>query len=640
MSVASGGDGASLSRGAVVDPRADAAPFDPEWAREAWFPICAADDLPFRHVFHARLLGRELAVWRADDGHVNVWENRCLHRGVRLSIGINDGAELVCRYHGWRYANRSAGCTYIPAHPANAPARRVCNRVFPVRERYGLVWSGESPRGEPPELDGFERGEILALRAVPANAPLDRVREALMNAWGELGGVMFAGTGSAGISIGTDDVEGGVGDEDGVAEPTTCWLLQPVESDRTVIRGLVRLPVEQRSDGTCPNDRRMDAGLPTVTAEVLELLRDRDRALDALRRRIEACPGPEPAPAPFRVEPFRVSDALAELPEASASGRTAPLRLQVIARRELARGVVGIEFAALADGAVGAPPAAAPGSHIDLHLPSGLVRQYSLTNGPDDSEHWSIAVQRAADSRGGSDWLHDTLRIGDVLAASVPHNGFPLRRDATATLLIAGGIGITALVSMAKTLHRAALPFELLYFAREADRFAFGGTLEAMGERVERRSGLSPADTRARVEAALGRHAHGRHVYVCGPPALIDAVRTLAAASGWPDEAVHVEHFGNERPLSRIGAFEVALARSGVTLPIPSGKTILEVLRANGVALPSSCEQGACGTCRVDVLDGAPDHQDVYLSEAEKASGRCMMVCVSRAKGDRIVLDL
>ena len=135
-----------------------------------WHPVASAHDVPYRHVHHGQLLGRELAVWRADDDHVNVWENRCLHRGVRLSIGMNDGTELRCQYHGWRYANRSAGCTYIPAHPADAPARTICNRTFPSVERYGLVWSGEDPVGEPPTVDVLEAGTPFGLRNLPVNA--------------------------------------------------------------------------------------------------------------------------------------------------------------------------------------------------------------------------------------------------------------------------------------------------------------------------------------------------------------------------------------------------------------------------------------------------------------------------------------
>ena len=126
-------------------------------AGAAWYPIAAAHDLPFRHVFHGQLLGREFAVWRADDGFVNIWENRCLHRGVRLSIGINDGRELRCQYHGWRYSNRTAGCTYIPAHPADAPARTITIRTFPVAERYGLIWSSLDAVGEGPAIAALDR---------------------------------------------------------------------------------------------------------------------------------------------------------------------------------------------------------------------------------------------------------------------------------------------------------------------------------------------------------------------------------------------------------------------------------------------------------------------------------------------------
>lgn len=140
-----------------------------------WHPIAASHDLPFRHVFHAKLLDQEFAVWRADDGFVNIWQNRCLHRGVRLSIGINDGQELKCQYHGWRYANRTAGCTYIPAHPEKAPARTITNRIFPCVERYGLIWSAlEAPSGEP-AADADLDENPLVLRGIAVRAPAPRV---------------------------------------------------------------------------------------------------------------------------------------------------------------------------------------------------------------------------------------------------------------------------------------------------------------------------------------------------------------------------------------------------------------------------------------------------------------------------------
>lgn len=154
-----------------------------------WYPIAATQDLPFRHVYHAKLLGQELAAWRADDGFVNIWENRCLHRGVRLSIGVNTGTELKCQYHGWRYANRTAGCTYIPAHPDRAPPRVIANRIFPCAERHGLIWSSlEPPEGEPGSILA-DAVETLVLRGIAVHAPAALVTHALAKI--QTGAVVF-----------------------------------------------------------------------------------------------------------------------------------------------------------------------------------------------------------------------------------------------------------------------------------------------------------------------------------------------------------------------------------------------------------------------------------------------------------------
>jgi phenylpropionate dioxygenase-like ring-hydroxylating dioxygenase large terminal subunit len=176
----------------------------------AWHPIAAARDLPPRHVFHAKLLGQELAVWRADDGYVNVWENRCLHRGVRLSIGLNEGQELKCQYHGWRYASRTAGCTYIPAHPEGAPARRIANRIFPVIERHGLIWSAlETP---PDDLQTSLPPDPLVLREIAIDAPAAIV-EPLLAAYDPPG-----------------------------HGPRPIFFIQPTDSESCVIRGVITEP--------------------------------------------------------------------------------------------------------------------------------------------------------------------------------------------------------------------------------------------------------------------------------------------------------------------------------------------------------------------------------------------------------------
>ena len=144
-----------------------------------WFPVATSSDVPMRHVFQAQLLGREFAVWRADDGNVNVWENRCLHRGVRLSIGINEGSELKCQYHGWRYANRTAGCTYIPAHPADAPARTICNNTYKNYEKFGMIWTCENPDNSMPEIEGFTAYTVL--RPIPIDTSYKNIEDFLIN---------------------------------------------------------------------------------------------------------------------------------------------------------------------------------------------------------------------------------------------------------------------------------------------------------------------------------------------------------------------------------------------------------------------------------------------------------------------------
>ncbi|UXN68312.1 Rieske 2Fe-2S domain-containing protein [Devosia neptuniae] len=552
-----------------------------------WYPIASSEDLPFRHVYQGQLLGRELAVWRADDGNVNVWENRCLHRGVRLSIGINEGGELKCQYHGWRYANRSAGCTYIPAHPADAPARRIQNRTYPVREAYGLVWSAANDELPFAPFPGAETGDWFALRPMPVNAAPEDVLDALATPDAER---------LPGLSVRSGD---------------TIWFVQPVEANRSVIRGLV-------------------AGQPD-----LAILRQHNEVLTRLRDRLERAAARKPAPEPLQPVFEKVSADLATMPEiAIPRGNTMPV---VVKRKwQSADGVTGFELAAR-DGHL---PTFQPGAHIDLHLPNGLIRQYSITNGPGELMSYIIGVKAESASKGGSQVLIDSVREGDVLAISEPRNNFPLRRDATRTVLIAGGIGITPLLSMARFLDKSSLPYELHYFVRTGEQAAFRDQLEALSGKVIIHQGLPRAEIATTIAITLGPWSRAQHVYVCGPSAMLESVRATAAEQGWPDEAIHFEYFKNDKIIDDSSSFEIELARSAVTLHVPSGRTILETMREAGLTVPSSCEQGACGTCLTAVMEGEVDHQDVYLNDSEKASNTCMMTCVSRAKSARLVLDI
>ena len=572
-------------------------------ARNRWHPIAAADDLVFRHVYHGKLLGRELAVWRADDGFVNVWENRCLHRGVRLSIGANDGRELVCAYHGWRYANRTAGCTYIPAHPADAPARTICNRTFAAVERHGLVWSGEEPDGSPPEAPELDGAETLVLRSLPVNAGADLAIDLLAG---------YDPEGSPSPVRG-DDYATVLEYDD---ETVIAFFVQPVDSDRSVIRPVL-------------------APAPPA-AERIEVLRRHSTALEALRKELEGHAAELPPVEPMTPALEQVPVHLAEPPEPSPRGRQARLRVRVARKWNTAADVAAFELESIA----GQLPTFQPGAHIDVHLPGGLIRQYSITNGPGQLDRYRIGVKLEPESRGGSAALHHTVREGDVLAISEPRNNFPLRRNAVRTVLIAGGIGITPLLAMAQTLRHSNLGFELHCFARSRDHLAFGETLERLGDSVTAHLGLSPDDTAAAIAEILQGRSPSDRVYGCGPAPMLAAVRELAAAAGWPEEAVHFEYFSNPTEIDDSSSFEIDLARSALTLAVPAGQTVLEVLRDNGVDVASSCEVGACGTCSVGVIEGEPDHQDVYLTESEKQRGDRMMACISRARGPRLILDL
>jgi ferredoxin-NADP reductase/phenylpropionate dioxygenase-like ring-hydroxylating dioxygenase large terminal subunit len=583
--------------------------------RDKWHPIAAADDLVCRHVFHGQLLGREFAVWRADDGFVNVWENRCLHRGVRLSIGINDGRELKCQYHGWRYSNRTAGCTYIPAHPADPPARTITNRTFPGVERYGLVWSAEEPLGEVPEVNGLKEGDLLVLRGIAVNAPADRVTEQLKSYRFQPNDRIGGNEASMSVEASSSDSVG-LRSRDGTAETLAVFFVQPVDSARSVIRGVL--------------DRQAEG------AQRIAILRHHNERLQALRDAVESAVAREPAPAPIEPVYQRVTPELAEMPDLTAHGRKAALRVHVARKWQVADGIAGFQLKPIK----GRLPTFQPGAHIDVHMPNGEIRQYSIINGPGETDSFTIGVKLEPDSKGGSKCMHETVREGDILAISEPRNNFPLRRDAVKTLFVAGGIGITPLLAMAQALHHSGLNHELHYFAQSDAQLAFPDRLDGLEDTLTKHLGLDPAATGKKLHDLLADYRPGMHVYLCGPGPMLQAGRQIAAEAGWPETAVHYEYFKNTNKIDDSSSFEVALARSCVTLQVPSGKTILTVMRENGIDMPSSCEQGACGTCLAAVIEGVPDHQDVYLNDAEKRSGTKIMTCVSRAKSTRLVLDI
>ena len=279
------------------------------------------------------------------------------------------------------------------------------------------------------------------------------------------------------------------------------------------------------------------------------------------------------------------------------------------------------------------------GAHIDVHLPNGLVRQYSLCNAPGETHRYLIAVLRDAASRGGSQAMHDDVDAGTILTISAPKNHFPLVA-AQRTLLLAGGIGVTPILAMAETLAGQGAAFEMHYCVRAPERAAFLERIRNAGFAGQVQVNYDAGQT-FDLAGLLATPASGTHLYVCGPQGFIDHVLDSAKARGWSAGQLHVEYFGaaavgtgGDRP------FDVQLASSGKVVTIPPGRTVLEVLAEEGVEIPYSCEEGVCGTCLTRVLAGEPDHRDLYLTDEERAANDQFTPCCSRARTPLLVLDL
>jgi vanillate monooxygenase ferredoxin subunit len=311
------------------------------------------------------------------------------------------------------------------------------------------------------------------------------------------------------------------------------------------------------------------------------------------------------------------------------------LEVRVAARRLAADDIVEIELVPVAGGEL---PAFEAGAHIDLHLGAGLVRQYSLHNDPRERHRWCIGVLKDAASRGGSEAVHRDLHEGRSLTVGLPRNHFPLQADEADSVLVAGGIGITPLLAMARALQAQGRRFALHYCARSRRRAAFADAIAA--------SDLAPHsffhfdDEGGRLSMAHALEGRpGARVYICGPSGFIEWARGEAAAHGVPAGRIHVEHFGAEVPTEG-GAFTVVAQRSGLTLQVGEKDTIAQVLLAAGVRVELSCEQGVCGTCLTRVVEGTPDHRDLYQSDEEKAANEQLTVCCSRSCSARLVLDI
>ena len=307
--------------------------------------------------------------------------------------------------------------------------------------------------------------------------------------------------------------------------------------------------------------------------------------------------------------------------------------LLVASKETVADGVVALHLVSPSGADL---PEWGPGAHIDLLLPSGLVRQYSLCGRLDDPSRWRIAVLREPEGRGSS-YVHDRVDAGQRLRVRGPRNHFALE-PADRYLFVAGGIGITPLLPMIDTAERSGVPWRLVYGGRSRATMAFTDELARYGPKVE----LCPQDETGLLDldAILGEPQPGTKVYCCGPEALLLAVEERCTR--WPGDALRVERFRPRRDSdgTEDSTFLVELASSGRTIEVPPNVSILDALEKAGVQVLYSCREGTCGTCETTVLEGEPDHRDSVLTPQERASNEFMMICVSRARGDRLVLDL
>ena len=305
--------------------------------------------------------------------------------------------------------------------------------------------------------------------------------------------------------------------------------------------------------------------------------------------------------------------------------------------RAEAKDVITLELRAIGGGDL---PAFTPGAHLDLHLPNGLVRNYSLTNDWRERGRYVVGVGKAADSRGGSSYIHSSIRAGLQIKISAPRNNFPLDEDSASFLFIAGGIGITPIMAMVRWCVAKQKSWRLIYAARSRQRTAFYEELCAIGAEQVQFHFDDECGKVLDAAQAISSWSEGETIYCCGPAPLMEAVKELTGRL--PSGTARFEWFtvpeaAEERESS---SFTVRLERSGVEFEVPEQKSILEVLEEHGFEIPFSCREGLCGTCVTNVCAGEPDHRDYVLSDEERESGKMMTICCSRSKSPILALDL
>lgn len=312
--------------------------------------------------------------------------------------------------------------------------------------------------------------------------------------------------------------------------------------------------------------------------------------------------------------------------------------LLVDKRRDVANGIVSLELVAPDGGEL--PPFTA-GAHIDVHLGPSMIRQYSLCGSPSSRRRYVVGVLLEEEGRGGSSEIHKTVREGRKLRVSYPRNHFPLFDGADKHILVAGGIGVTPLLAMARVLSDQNADFELHYCAKEPKKAAFREEICAsdLSNYTTFHFSSDNAEQRFDPKRSLPAAAPTTHLYVCGPKGFMEWIMDSARSVGYGPDSIHSEFFASEVDASG-EAFTVVCRKSGITVEVPADMSMAEALIESGVALDISCEQGICGTCLTDVLEGTPDHRDMIQTDAEKATNKQVTPCCSRSCTAVLVLDI
>ena len=286
-------------------------------------------------------------------------------------------------------------------------------------------------------------------------------------------------------------------------------------------------------------------------------------------------------------------------------------------------------------------PAFTAGSHVDVFLGNGLIRQYSLANCSSETHRYLIGVLQDEHSRGGSSFIHANFKVGDTLKISEPRNLFPIQAATQKAKLFAGGIGITPIYAMAHELKAKHIPFELHYFARSSTALAFADQLQQQFDGQVFFHVDDASESKADMQQILAEPAESHHLYVCGPNGFMDFIIQSAEKNAWHSTQIHKEHFVVvAQDATDNGEFSIEIKSTGQRIAVAADQTAVQALEDSGFCIPVSCEQGICGTCLTNVLEGEPEHRDMFLTEEEQAMNNQFTPCCSRSKTKVLVLDL